>query len=229
MCVCVVVYTVRGLVREDLHQIQESQTRFFFPSSWTSLNTFFKENQISDSLLSLPLPPLPRCALRSNSQPTSCSFCRNIIIHSLVFTISAAIKKSRRRAFLQFIYFFSATTTKRKLFRMCVVCLFSPSSHYYFHAVSSTHTPQLQLTKEKLSGKNFLMMSWSPFVSTIHECPKSFLFFFFLLNFKLRGSITPPTFLLYTFIFSLSDDDDFIIMSSFYDHGGCVTHSKCWG
>jgi hypothetical protein len=74
-------------------------------------------------------------------------------IHSLVFTISAAKNKKVVAVHFCNLFIYFQQQPQSENCSVCrVACLFIPS--LLFHAVSSTHTPQLQQTKEKHSRKN---------------------------------------------------------------------------
>jgi|LakMenEpi03Aug12_release.lakeMendotaPanAssembly.Ray.scaffolds.fasta_scaffold512096_1 hypothetical protein len=81
--VCVVVYC-RGLVREDLHKSRNCKDFFICVNKLFFLeNIFFRKTNFQLTSFFLPLP---WCALKSNSQPTSCSFAATLLsINSLVF------------------------------------------------------------------------------------------------------------------------------------------------
>lgn len=128
----------------------------FFPSAWTSLKTHFcKENQIFrlTSSYNFP-PPTPLMCLDKQLTTHQLFFLpQHNFIHSLVFTISAA--KNKKVVAVHFCNLFISfqQQPQSENCSVCrVACLFIPS--LLFHAVSSTHTPQLQQTKEKHSRKN---------------------------------------------------------------------------
>ena len=74
MCVRGCVLYWRGLVQEDLHKSRNCKD--FFSSAWTNFFFFRKTNfQLTFFFL-----PLPWCALKSNSQPTSCSFAATLLL-----------------------------------------------------------------------------------------------------------------------------------------------------
>ena len=70
--VCAWLCTVRGLVREDLHKSRNCKDFFICVNKLFFWKTNF---QLTSFFL-----PLPWCALKSNSQPASCSFAATLLL-----------------------------------------------------------------------------------------------------------------------------------------------------